>query len=166
MYFRNMPNIVYPFGTDRVVVKDIFRRVASRNNLLERVNLEKYVVVDGDTPENIAYRYYGSTTYFWVVLLCNDIVDPREDWPKSQQALLDYVKRKYGESETQTIHHYNNTEGLHVNYDPVEYANGNQVAITNFQYESEINDEKRNIVLLVPSRLLQFVETYKTLIGK
>ena len=30
----------------------------------------------GDTIENISYKYYGTTKLFWVILYCNDIVDP------------------------------------------------------------------------------------------
>ena len=165
MYFSSMPNIVYPISkTERIVIKDIFRRVASRNNLFERTELEKYTITDGDTPENLAYRYYGSTQYYWVILLCNDIVDPREDWPKSQSALLDFVTKKYGDEGVNEIHHYNNLEGLHVDYDPVAYANGDQVALSNYDYEFEINDSKRNIVLLRNNRLIQFVDHYQRLI--
>lgn len=167
MYFKNMPNIVYPLGDveDQVVIKDIFRRVASRNKLLNNLELEKYTIQDGDTPENIAYRYYGNTQYFWVILLVNDIIDPREDWPKTSVELTDYTTNKYGATELNDIHHYDDTDGFHVDYDSVKYANGEQVAVTNLAYEAEINDRKRNIVLLRDSRLMSFVESYNRLIN-
>lgn len=167
MYFSSMPNIVYPIGKEeKVIIKDIFRRVASRNNLFERTELEKYTITDGDTPENISYRYYGSTQYYWIILLCNNIVDPREDWPKSGAALLDFVSIKYGANKVNEVHHYDNGngEGLHVDYDPVAFANGKQIAKSNFDYEFERNEDKRNIVLLRSSRLMQFVDTYQRLI--
>ena len=167
MYFKNMPNIVYPLGDveDQVVIKDIFRRVASRNKLINNFELEKYTIQDGDTPENIAYRYYGNTQYFWVILLVNDIIDPREDWPKTGVELSDYTALKYGATELNDIHHYDDADGLHVDYDPVKYANGEQTAVTNLAYESEINDRKKNIVLLRDSRLMSFVESYNRLIN-
>lgn len=165
MYFKSMPNIVYPVGEDRVVIKDFFRHVASRNNLFKRSELEKYVVMDGDTPENLSYRYYGSTQYYWVILLCNDIVDPREDWPKTQADLLTFCQRKYGTTEVYEVHHYINEEGLHVDYDPAAVANGTQQEVTNLAYEADLNDAKKNLVLLRNNRLMQFIETYKRLIN-
>ena len=42
-----------------------------------------YDVQDGDTPEIIAYKYYGDVNRFWIVLYCNQLNDPQWDWPLS-----------------------------------------------------------------------------------
>ena len=55
----------------------------------------KYDVEDGDTPEILAYKIYGSPEKHWVILLMNDIVDPLYDWPLKQQNVIKFVDNKY-----------------------------------------------------------------------
>ena len=55
----------------------------------------KYDVEDGDTPEILAYKIYGSSEKHWVILLLNDIVDPLYDWPLKQQNVIKFVDNKY-----------------------------------------------------------------------
>jgi hypothetical protein len=79
------------------VVTDIFRRVAPLRRLLEKaIQLYTYEIQIGDTPENIAYKYYGSTDYHWVVTMVNGIIDPVLEWPKSNRDLDKYVSDLYG----------------------------------------------------------------------
>ena len=40
-----------------------------------------YVVPEGDRPEHVAYNYYDSQTYVWLVMLSNQIRDPYYEWP-------------------------------------------------------------------------------------
>ena len=55
----------------------------------------KYDVEDGDTPEILAYKIYGSPEKHWVILLMNNIVDPLYDWPLKQQNVIKFVDNKY-----------------------------------------------------------------------
>ncbi len=55
----------------------------------------KYDVADGDTPEILAYKIYGSPEKHWVILLMNNIVDPLYDWPLKQQNVIKFVDNKY-----------------------------------------------------------------------
>ena len=54
-----------------------------------------YDVQDGETPEMIANKYYGSSEKHWIVLLFNDIIDPQYDWPLDQRTLIKYINDKY-----------------------------------------------------------------------
>jgi hypothetical protein len=54
-----------------------------------------YVVVEGDTPEIVSYKFYGTPLYHWVVLIVNDIVNPREEWPLSENQLINKIALKY-----------------------------------------------------------------------
>lgn len=54
-----------------------------------------YTVTDEDRPEDIAYYYYGSTDYTWLVLLANNMIDPYHDWPLKDEDFHKYIIKKY-----------------------------------------------------------------------
>lgn len=91
-YFENFPTINYQ-GRN---VRDITRR----NKFLKSVTTNPllflpYTVKEGERPENIAYNYYGSTDYTWLVYLSNNIVDPYHQWPLSEEDFHKYLIQKY-----------------------------------------------------------------------
>lgn len=91
-YFENFPTINYQ-GRN---VRDITRR----NKFLKSVTTNPllflpYTVKEGERPENIAYNYYGSTDYVWLVYLSNNIVDPYHQWPLSEEDFHKYLIQKY-----------------------------------------------------------------------
>lgn len=54
-----------------------------------------YTVKDGETPEDIAYKYYGDPGLHWLVILANQIQDPQFDWPLSYDSFVSYMNTKY-----------------------------------------------------------------------
>ena len=56
----------------------------------------EYIIQDGDTPEILAYKLYGSSERHWIILLYNDIIDPLFDWPLQQSVLNNFIENKYG----------------------------------------------------------------------
>lgn len=74
----------------------------------ENVSYYLYTIRDQDTPESIAYKYYGDARRHWIILLANDIVNPYYDWPLSLANFNNYIRDKYGSlaSAQTTIHHY------------------------------------------------------------
>lgn len=54
-----------------------------------------YQIQDSDTPEIIADKYYDNSERHWIVLLFNDIIDPQFDWPLNQNAIINYIDKKY-----------------------------------------------------------------------
>ena len=99
MYFEKFPLVAYKNFTDpdtaSQVVTNILKRVAFRKNVNESSFFVNYVVGDGETPESIAYDYYGEAELHWVVLLFNNIIDPRHDWPMDVNTLDYYIEKKY-----------------------------------------------------------------------
>lgn len=100
-YFSKFPILQYPSGLNSSELRLVFVR-----NLLRRISLTEsmksetsafvsYDIKDGERPEHIAERVYGSTEYHWILLLCNEILDPYHDWYKSQLALDEYITKKY-----------------------------------------------------------------------
>lgn len=89
MYFNRFPKIEYDFPQlIGVSVQDIFRRIQfTENTLNDKTNFEEYLVVEGESPDDIANKVYGSPSYWWLVLLCNNIIDIENEWPKSMSEL-------------------------------------------------------------------------------
>jgi hypothetical protein len=101
MYFANFPKIVYDFdlskGTDYRVVTDITRNVRVRKQILENITLyDYYDIAEGETPEIISEKIYGTPYYHWVIMLVNQRYDYVNDFPLSQLELDSYIDQKYG----------------------------------------------------------------------
>ena len=98
-YFNNFPTTYYTLSdtnSDLDVVTDITKRVAFekefKNNSAAYI---KFFVDDGDTPEIVAYKYYGDAEKHWIVLMMNDIVDPEYDWPLKESNVIKLIESKY-----------------------------------------------------------------------
>ena len=65
---------------------------------------------------------------------------------------------------TEGIHHYlDSTHGFIIDY---SISNPNIIPITNYDYEVQLNDQKRAIKVLDPRYVGQFVRTFQNLIGQ
>ena len=111
-----------------------------------------YNIKDGETPEIISSRYYGSPDDFWVIMFSNQLLDPQWDWPLSEKNLMIYITEKYGSvtNAQSEISHYekiikktdkfsslNETEIIVI--DQYEYANTQEGTRTgNFSDGDEI----------------------------
>lgn len=184
MYFKNMSNIVYPIGEKSVIAKDIFKRVGSKRPQLNKIGLISYYIEDGDTPEIVAKKIYNNVFYHWTILIVNDIVNPYEEWPKNERTLLEYVKDKYGVDNVYNNYHYVLTSSMvkkvidadseytmeqtHtvVDYDAAKIASGEYTAISNYDYELRLNDDKRQIFLINNNYMPEFVSQYNKLMAK
>lgn len=102
-YFSKFPSLAYDFNVitgGRVpepnIVTDIFKRIAIKQNLENVAAIFlAYTVKDGDTPESIAHKLYGSAKLHWVVLLANDIINPFFDWPLTETEFPAFIEKKY-----------------------------------------------------------------------
>lgn len=174
-YFRYFPEITYK-GRQ---VKDITRRV----RFLEQVQTDPrvflpYTVKEGETADEIAYHYYGSANYTWLVFIANNIIDPYYDWPMTQAKLDAFVSDKYRslaeESEgttlsdrqvlewtqnatiTDNITYYENLEDRTVRLSPDSYGinldpdfeAADWTPIRYYDYEFFTNEDKRQIFLV------------------
>ena len=106
-YFNSLPKVVY---TDKNNIKTVYTNLMARasitptilNNLLVYY---EYDIQDEDTPEIIAHKYYGDINRFWIVLYCNQLLDPQWDWPLSSNKFQKYVTNKYTNT-LNSVHHY------------------------------------------------------------
>lgn len=119
MYFANFPKIVYDFdlgkGTDYRIITDITRNVRVRKQVLENISLyDYYDIQEGETPEIVSEKFYGTPYYHWVIMLVNQRYDYINDFPLSTNELEAYIARKYGDNAYEAHHYMQNgviTEG-------------------------------------------------------
>ena len=144
-----------------------------------------YDIQEGDTPEIIAHKYYGDSYRYWIVLFANQMMDPQWDWPLTSNQFNDYMMSKYPNINTNaTHHHYTRTITTYdettlttnkntVIVNDVIYAigvgvrqfslpTGNVTVTTSkndvsvYDYEWQLNEDKRNIKLLNSQYVTQF----------
>jgi len=185
-YFDLFPNVLLPSHSDKrtsnrdfVASKNLFKRGAIRNDFFENaVAFEKYNVVGDDRPDNVASEIYDDPELDWVVLLSNNIINVRDEWPMSQYDFQRYLDNKYDKVQLGQIHHYETVEilnplglrileaGLKVDesfeykysFEGTNYTVSDVTSVTNYQYEIDKNDAKRNIYVLRKSYLPMIME--------
>jgi len=98
-YFNYFPTTFYNNSNTSLsldTVTNIIARFSFENSLKEKSAIfYPYDIQDGDTPETIANKYYGTPEKHWIVLMFNDIIDPQYDWPLDQRTFISYVNDKY-----------------------------------------------------------------------
>jgi hypothetical protein len=98
-YFNFFPTTPYTNSDESTAydtVTNIISRFAFEKGLKENSSIfYPYTIQDGDTPEMVASKYYGSPEKHWIVLMFNDIIDPQYDWPLDQRTLIKHINDKY-----------------------------------------------------------------------
>jgi len=108
-YFTTLPKIVKTnqFGQS-LLMTNLMARSSVIPSLLNNAALfYQYDIQDGDTPESVAYKYYGESYRYWIVLFANQIIDPQWNWPMNNMVFAGYLADKYPAVDVYaTIHHY------------------------------------------------------------
>lgn len=188
-YFREIPNIRYPSflkektsSFDYVEAKNLFRRTKLRDDLQNNFTVfEKYDIIEGMRPDNVAQELYDSDQFDWVVLIVAGINNVRNEWPLSNRDLYNYSLDKYGDSlnsnrffETTEVKDSNGRlilpKGKVVDSNFTIPKPGTPTAtlnpvtgISNYEYETRLNDEKRSIYVLRLEYLQEFVNDFRDL---
>jgi hypothetical protein len=111
-YFTYFPQIFYSFDTanaDYSLVTNVMSRVKILREVLDNSLLYyKYEIKEGETPEIVAYNFYGDVQKHWIILYANSIIDPKYDWVLHSKELENYIISKYGsiEDAKTELHHY------------------------------------------------------------
>jgi len=174
MYFDKFPIIPYDSVGDLQFkdVTNLLRRVGLRAKLKSNTALfDTYSVKEGETPEMIAHKLYGDSELHWIVLLINEITDRYHQWPMSFIQFNQYLNDKY--SNPDGIHHYEIPQSsgdtkvkIEIFNEVDEDAYTGLTPITNREYEESEQDRKREIRLLDPKYVDQFVDEYQRLISE
>ena len=168
MYFQNFPTISYDAvgNGNSQLVTDILTRVVVRKSIRDTQSLfSKYDVFDWETPESVSLDVYGKSDYHWVVLMFNKYFDRYYEWPMPIQILQKYVSDKY--TNPNAIHHYETSQSsgdtnvkIKVEVADVPTA----TPVTNYEYEQDLNDARKQIQLLQPGYLPTFISDFRRLV--
>ena len=166
--------------SDYITVKNLFKRGKLADDIFQDLTVfTKYEIKGDDRPDNVANEVYDDPDLDWVVLLSNNIINIQSEWPMIQREFDRYLLDKYETYEKlNDVHHYETIEckniagavivpkGLWVEsdysvtyydwYARVEITKSSSdivVSITNYEYEDNLENEKRNIYLLKPAYL-------------
>ena len=192
-YFRQLPLLDYPsLSNDRqssydyIKVRNIFKRGVLREDVLNNyVGFELYSIQGDERPDYVAAKWYNDPELDWVVLITNNIISVRDEWPMSQQDFYTYSNEKYTAEELSYIHHYETRliingkgqliqpEGLWVDSDhSVSWLEDGVLktqtelkSVTYLQHEIDLNDKKRNINILKKEYLNMVMEDMKEIMS-
>lgn len=195
MYFNYFPKILYSLDEGRTgqVVTDIMRRTIVKEEYIKNSAFyDLHDIKDGETPEILSDVYYGSPIYYWVILQANSLIDPRFDWPLSQENLYEFCITKYGgETEIYKTKLYTNDKSNVVNgYNPLTEDSPNAAGeeiylvledttslllvdppftlypVSRLEYETAINESKRRIKILKPEVVSEIVKDFGRIISR
>ena len=211
-YFRELPDILYQSNLlhkvssqEYIRIKNIFRRVKIQDWIQDNVQFfNKYTIRDGERPDTMAERLYGTSERDWIIILTAGITNIRNDWPLSNYDLYRYVEAKYG-TDLNAIHHYETIEvrdnkgrlilpagqrvdqnftiptpydasatnfyiGVRPQSDNIDYRSVNSdinpvTGVSNYEYETQLNESKRQIEVMKPIYLQQFLNDMRELMN-
>lgn len=161
-YVLGANGFLYPKNSSVKLIADFFTRVkVSERYIQNTAILVPYEIQEGETPELVSYKFYETPFYHWVILICNNIVDPRQEWPLSENQLKKYIEMQYPGQNFYDIYEYRNTETGYVeDYDVEKLAQEIIQPISILEYETEKNEAKRNIRILQPVFINEFTRYY------
>ena len=189
-YVSRLPNAKI---SDYVKVKNLFKKGKLREDIFQNISFfTKYKIRGDDRPDNVAFDFYGDSSLDWLVLTCNNVINIQTEWPLQQPDFDRYMLEKYDTYDNlfNGVHHYETEEvkdsngivfvkaGLKTDetfaFKYTDTLSGTQVdltnisvPVTNYEYEIDLEDAKRNIFLLKSKYLnvvrddLEEMMTYK-----
>jgi hypothetical protein len=100
-FFKYFPKTVYnlddSFGLDAIT--NLTTTFSFDDNILQNSILYyEYTISDGETPEIVSHKIYGSSEKHWLIMKMNGISDVKNDWPLDQISFNDAVDAKYANS--------------------------------------------------------------------
>jgi len=172
-YFTNFPKVSLPSFADNrrssldfVNSTNLFKRGKIREEIIGSISaFERFSINGDDRPDNVAFKVYGDSTLDWVILISNNILNVRDEWPMNQYEFQRYIDNKYSTTLLTQIHHYEskevrNTNGLILQEAGIwvdgdhsfswsengkKYTQTGTTSVSNLQFEEDRNNKKRSI---------------------
>ena len=188
-YFSYLPNIEISERTarssflDQNVIKNLYRRVSVRDDLAKYIfAYDDYVVNDGERPDSVSTKFYGTPEYDWIIILCNRYTNLYEEWPMDTTSLEDYLDRKYGSKLYDVVQYETdeitdtkgnvlvkkgtvvNSNFLFTTYEGIVHGVNKIQPLTNYDLEQRKNELKRGIKVLKNQSIQKFIDEFEELI--
>lgn len=163
--FQKFPVVNY-FNVNTINITSRFKIV---DDVLNKFTVfYPYVIDESDRPDTLSYDYYGVSTFDWLIMYTNNIIDPYYDWPLTRSQFITFLTKKYDStvaSLQSDIRHYvytgiGGTEAQSevdrkswlktpqtFDSESVEDQSG-WTAVSTYTYEDDLNEAKRSINLL------------------
>lgn len=96
-FFKNFGIVKYKFGdnTNDTLIQDLSQYADVLDQIKENdVLFEDTTILSGERPDQLSFKLYGTTDYYWTFFLINDDLRTK-GWPFRQQDVLDYAKKYY-----------------------------------------------------------------------
>lgn len=112
-----------------------------------------YVVQNGERPDQVSFKFYGTTDYDWAILIANDMYSIYDDWPKDSESLNNYIIEKYGSvNAAYGAFKYYNQYGDEIDLTTYNTLSLNlRVSESLYEYEVRKNFNKSKIKIIIPS---------------
>tara|TARA_Y100000994_G_scaffold7045_1_gene6222 strand:- start:98 stop:754 length:657 start_codon:yes stop_codon:yes gene_type:complete len=175
-YFKQLPDLLYLDRENKEIrtyakAKNLFRRIKLRSISTEQLaNFQFYNVINGERPDQVAFKFYDDPSLDWVVLLTNNIINVQTEWPMDNKSFERYLEDKYGDTLYDVVE-YESKEIRNASGEiilqrgvkiPADYSftyfdiGSNQyetvvdisLAVTNYIKEVKIQNERRAIRIL------------------
>ena len=98
-FFKQFPKIEYDFNRTGIKqnMVDLFRSVRPLPSFLDNYSAYKfYEVKNGERPDIVSQRLYGTSQYYWTFFVVNDFLhDGMRAWPMSQEDIFTFIEKEY-----------------------------------------------------------------------
>lgn len=162
-YFDMLPSITYA----NKVSKNLMVSASFRDKVLDNPKaFVRHTLDEGESAEMTSLRFYGTTSYDWIIYFANNIIDPYHDWPKDYLTFVRFIEAKYGSTnvaKSQVVHYSNPKYDFTINKDTYDrYVDADFVDTTlkvdrdgwvpvyAYDFEEEKNDDLRHINIIHP----------------
>lgn len=95
MLFDNYETFIYELDGRKITLTDIFNNI-SFSNVENNNAFFDYYIQEGESPEAVSARFYGTTSYSWLVLLVNNIIDRKNGWFEDQNEFVRKRELNFG----------------------------------------------------------------------
>lgn len=110
-YFQNFKTIPYDFtlGGDYRNIIDFTPNFKVKSSLIDEHSLyDYYIIGNGERPDIVSYKIYGTTEYYWTFFVINEhLREGLRQWPLSDYELSEATYKKYGNYACITFHNAN-----------------------------------------------------------
>ena len=98
-FFKLFPKIGYDLNNTGVLqnVVNIYRSIRPLREFVDDVSVYTlYEIKNGERPDIVSQRLYGTPDYYWTFFIVNDYLhDGLASWPMSQEDLYEYMRTEY-----------------------------------------------------------------------